>query len=443
MTIDTTRAPEGAKPASAAAVSRGASAVGRAGAAGAPGAAGAGGGFAGLLSALSAPDAQSAPLAADLPDAAAGADAALTQPALADDEAPLLLLAPDMQGLVAVAPTPVALATGSPVVAPASSAEASGLTALIGAQATPLGNPSAVSANTDPAASAVAAGEGAEAPGQRRLAPSQSAVQAPYEPKDAVAKAAQASVLAASDGRTAEPALANTDVATLLDHRRASQSHAAAQTQLGLRDARWQPASAQVLAAQDASSAAPVILSTDALTAATDRRDARPGMGQIRTGLEGAAGGTVADRLGISPTYEVAATTATVPEGQVAETVSYWASQGVQSAELTLDGMGDEPVEVRISLEGDQAQIEFRSNQPEVRQALESASAQLKALLSGEGLQLAGMSVGTSNRGASQGEGGQPKPSSRQAKLVALEPVRATATRAANSAVGQALDLYV
>ena len=441
MTIDTTRAPEGAKTASAAAVSRGASAVGRAGAAGAPGAAGAGGGFAGLLSALSAPDAQSAPLAADLPDA--GADAALTPPALADDEAPLLLLATDMQGLVAVAPTPVALATGSPVVAPASSAEASGLTALIGAQATHLSNPSAVSANTDPAASAVAAGEGAEAPGQRRLAPSQSAVQAPYEPKDAVAKAAQASVLAASDGRNAEPALANTDVATLLDHRRASQSHAAAQTQLAFRDARVQPASAQALAAQDASSAAPVILSTDALNAATDRRDARPGMGQIRTGLEGVAGGTVADRLGINPTYEVAAATAVVSEGQVAETVSYWASQGVQSAELTLDGMGDEPVEVRISLEGDQAQIEFRSNQPEVRQALESASAQLKALLSGEGLQLAGMSVGTSHRGASQGEGGQPKPSSRQAKLVALEPVRATATRAANPAVGQALDLYV
>ncbi|MCB8748226.1 flagellar hook-length control protein FliK [Rhodoferax sp. U2-2l] len=434
MTIDTTRAPEGAKPASAATVSRGASAVGRAGAAGAPGAAGAGGGFAGLLSALSAPDAQSAPLAADLSDADAGADAALTPSALADDEAQLLLLATDMQGLVAVAPTPVALATGSPVVAPASSAEASGLTALIAAQATPLTNLSAESANTGPAA---------DAPGQRGLAPSQSAVQAPYEPKDAVAKAAQASVLAASDGRGAEPALANTDVATLLDHRRASQSHAAAQTQLGLRDARWQPASAQVLAAQDASSAAPVILSADALTAATDRRDARPGMGQIRTGLEGAAGGNVADRLGINPTYEVAAATAVVSEGQVAETVSYWASQGVQSAELTLDGMGDEPVEVRISLEGDQAQIEFRSNQPEVRQALEGASAQLKALLSGEGLQLTGMSVGTSNRGASQGEGGQPKPSSRQAKLVALEPVRATATRAANPAVGQALDLYV
>ena len=466
MTIDTTRAPEGAKPASAAAVNRGASAVGRAGAAGAPGAAGAGGGFAGLLSALSAPDAQSAPLEADLP----GTDTALALPVQADDQAQLLFLTTDMQGLVAVNSTPNAPATGSPVIVPPSSDMAPEALALMAASTVPMAFAPAAAATqtpagiatapgseaasdltapigvvatplTDPTAPATAADEGANPLSQR--APSTSAVQAQYEPKDAVAKAANAAVLAASDGRSAEPAMVNTDVATLLDHRRASQSHTAAQTQMELRDARMQPVSAQALAAQDASRAAPAVLPADALIASTDRRDSRPGTGLTRTGLEGIAGGTVAERLGLNPTYEVAAATAVVSEGQVAETVSYWASHGVQSAELTLDGMGDEPVEVRISLEGDQAQIEFRSNQPEVRQALEGASAQLKALLSGEGLQLAGMSVGTSNRGASQGEGGQPKPSSRQAKLVALEPVRATATRAANPAVGQALDLYV
>ncbi|APW48185.1 hypothetical protein RA876_03770 [Rhodoferax antarcticus] len=139
----------------------------------------------------------------------------------------------------------------------------------------------------------------------------------------------------------------------------------------------------------------------------------------------------------------MAAASAVVAEGAVAETVSYWATNGVQSAELTLDGLGDEPVEVRISVDGDEAQIDFRSNMPEVRQVLESASAQLKAMLSSEGLQLTGMSVGTSGRGGAQDNGRQPRPGARQTTLVSVEPARASSTRVANAAVGQALDLYV
>jgi flagellar hook-length control protein FliK len=115
----------------------------------------------------------------------------------------------------------------------------------------------------------------------------------------------------------------------------------------------------------------------------------------------------------------------------------------VQSAELTLDGLGNEPVKVRISVDGDQTQVDFRSNQPEVRQALESASAQLKTMLSGEGLQLTGMSIGTSGRGQTPGDGGQPKPSPRQTTRVSLAPTVATTARVANLSVGQSLDLYV
>jgi len=323
------------------------------------------------------------------------------------------------------------------------SAVASNLaTALGGAAPTPT-NPTFAPLVAEPAASAATDTQESNLSGQRMLAPSQSVGRSQWEPKDVVAQSANPSALAAPERNRPEPAILNTDVATLLDHRRASQSHAAAQTQFELRDARFQPASAQALVAQDASRAAPVLLAADVMPGLTDRREGRPGAWPTRTGLEGALGSTVADRLGINASYEVAAASAVVPEGQVAETVSYWASHGVQSAELTLDGLGDEPVEVRISVEGDQAQIDFRSNQPDVRQALESASAQLKALLSGEGLQLTGMSVGTSGRGSAQGEGGQPKPSSRQTKLVSVEPPRSSTARPANPAVGQALDLYV
>lgn len=413
MTIETTRAPEGSKPASAAAVSRGASAVSRAGAAGAPGAAGAGGGFAGLLSSLSAPDDQTASLETELSDT----DAESLLAATAQDQVKNQPVDVDSQGMHALDFIPLGAPIDVAVMVPPAPAVA-----------TDPANAARVGALGDATAPSQAATPGAARLVENRRTPAPSGA-SPAQPE---LQDAGSQIVTQSS-----------DVATLLDHRRASQSHTAAQTQLELRDARMQPASAQALATVDASRAAPAVLPMDSLTASPDRRDGRPGTGLTRTGLEGVAGGTVADRLGINPTYEVAATTATVPEGQVAETVSYWASHGVQSAELTLDGLGDEPVEVRISVEGDQAQIEFRSNQPDVRQALEGASAQLKALLSGEGLQLTGMSVGTSNRGASQGEGGQPKPSPRQARLVAMEPARATTTRAANPAVGQALDLYV
>ncbi len=424
MTIETTRAPEGAKPASSAA-SRGTSAANRPGAVGALGAAGAGGGgFAGLMSLLSVPDAAVAPLAAEQPVS----DTVLTLPVPAEDKGQNMPLVLDGQGLIAMSFMPDALLTVAPAMVSTVQTAATDVTALAGAGTAfalaEVNPPSVLDAN----ATSRTAGSGAVSLLEHRLPPALSSTsQTQTEPSEASSK-----IVAQSS-----------DVASLLDHRRASQSHAAAQTQFELRDARFQPASVQALAAQDASRAAPVLLAADAMPGLTDRREGRPGAGPTRTGLEGALGGTVADRLGINASYEVAAASAVVPEGQVAETVSYWASHGVQSAELTLDGLGDEPVEVRISVEGDQAQIDFRSNQPEVRQALESASAQLKALLSGEGLQLTGMSVGTSGRGSAQGEGGQPKPSSRQTKLVSVEPPRSSAARPANAAVGQALDLYV
>jgi len=385
MTIETTRAPEGAKNASSGANRATASA--RAGAAGAPADASAGAGFANLMSLLSSSDAPVEPADASL----AGGDAALLAPDVTENKEQNVPLALDLQGLIA--PNSISNAL------PAAPADAAGRSASVGAS--------------------LAA---------QLVSKSRSATETKLDLGDA----------------GSQTAATNTDVATLLNHRRVSQSHAAVQAQVELRQASLQPTGHQAaVAALDASRAAPILLNADVLPGSAERREGRPTTGQLRTGLEGALGSTVADRLGINPTYEVAAASAVVADTQVAETVSYWATQGVQSAELTLDGLGDEPVEVRISVEGDQAQIDFRSNQPEVRQVLESASAQLKAMLSGEGLQLTGMSVGTSGRGGAQDNGRQPKPGARQTTLVSLEPARSSSTRVSNATVGQALDLYV
>ncbi len=86
------------------------------------------------------------------------------------------------------------------------------------------------------------------------------------------------------------------------------------------------------------------------------------------------------------------------PEMMVAEQVSYWIADKVQNAELRLEVFGRTPVQVSISMEGSAAQVEFRTDQPEIRQVLEGAVAHLKDLLKDEGLSLAGVFVGSSGQ---------------------------------------------
>lgn len=125
--------------------------------------------------------------------------------------------------------------------------------------------------------------------------------------------------------------------------------------------------------------------------------------------------------------------------------MSQWASQGVQSASLQLDGLGDQPVEVRISVNGEMAQVDFKTNQPEIRQVIEGAASQLKELLSSQGLQLAGMSIGTSARGGEQFKEKDTKPATdaRKVTQVKSDIVETGRVRMANPSVGQSLDLFV
>ena len=169
--------------------------------------------------------------------------------------------------------------------------------------------------------------------------------------------------------------------------------------------------------------------------------------GSSALGLEAAMGAGVGGAGAGPMVYEVSAPQATVADTRVAETVSYWASQGgIQNAELTLDGFGKDPVEVSISLNNDQAQIGFRTDQAEVRQALEGAASQLKDMLSGEGLQLVGVSVGSSGRDSAGGD--DPRQRSQQARRSALAaaasvPLSASVNRSLARPVGRSLDLFV
>lgn len=130
-------------------------------------------------------------------------------------------------------------------------------------------------------------------------------------------------------------------------------------------------------------------------------------------------------------------------ESMVADKVSYWVTQGVKNAELKLDGFGGEPLEVSISLKGSEAQINFRTDQPEIRQILEGAVAHLKDLLKSEGLVLSGVSVGTSGQDGAGTQERRNRPDTRQATITSVQAGPAESTQRISQSAGRAVDLFV
>jgi len=222
-----------------------------------------------------------------------------------------------------------------------------------------------------------------------------------------------------------------------------SAAQVAAQAEL--RDARAHPSTLDLAARTDVGSTlAAVNGAADSVLRAQERSPARSSA-QARSGdaSDGAFGAAAGINARADAPYAIEASAAAVPDTAIAETVSYWVTQGIQSAELTLDGFGDDPVAVSISLNGDQAQIEFRTDQADVRQALESATTELRDLLSGEGLQLAGVSVGTSGGRSAQHEARQQSPASRAAGPANEPTAAAPPGRSSHPTVGRSLDLFV
>ena len=129
-------------------------------------------------------------------------------------------------------------------------------------------------------------------------------------------------------------------------------------------------------------------------------------------------------------------------EMYVAQQVSYWISQDVQNAELTLDGLGNSPVEVSISMSGNEAHIMFRSDEAQTLSVLDGATAHLKEMLQEQGLVLSGVSVGTSGSGdAGDGERRQRQGARQQSATVPV--VAAEAQRMPAGSAGRTLDLFV
>lgn len=146
-----------------------------------------------------------------------------------------------------------------------------------------------------------------------------------------------------------------------------------------------------------------------------------------------------------APTLTVSGTPEVIPatDAFVAEKVSYWITNNIQNAEMKLEGVGDRPVEVSIRLQGNEAQVAFRTDELQTRAALESASAHLKELLQKEGLVLSGVSVGTAGTGGSGAQDRKSRQGERQGTVAALQPLTGELRPLSSRAASGGLDLFV
>lgn len=125
----------------------------------------------------------------------------------------------------------------------------------------------------------------------------------------------------------------------------------------------------------------------------------------------------------------------------LATQVSVFARGGLSKAELHLNPAELGPVSVQITMNGDQARVDFGADRAQTRQAIEAGWATLAASLQDAGFTLSG--GGVSQQAHQQAAERQAMPqSARTGRAVAVDDVPAATIVAARPRAGSALDLY-
>jgi flagellar hook-length control protein FliK len=279
-------------------------------------------------------------------------------------------------------------------------------------------------------------------------------------PASASASAAATQGLAVADERASpvarKPPMSGKPKAGPLDAAQlASGAPAQQQTPSGISAAVEARITALAQKAQASPSAA---MATPAMAAMASNFMRREGEGQERSvfkvgATDGAAPAATSGAFSLSGAPLIASANAAAVSAPVevylAEQVKYWISNDVKNAEMKLEGLGQELVEVSISMHGNEAHVAFRTDELQARTALEGAASHLKDLLAREGVLLAGVSVGTSGSQNPDAQDRQARQNgARQATVVsgAVAPAGQAVSRSGGvpgGAVGRALDLFV
>jgi flagellar hook-length control protein FliK len=135
------------------------------------------------------------------------------------------------------------------------------------------------------------------------------------------------------------------------------------------------------------------------------------------------------------------------------EQLSHWNTQHLRHAHLRLGEGALDSVDIRLSMQGQELSVDFRTDNAEIRQSLaQQANQSLATLLERSGIALADVSVGAQQQRQQAGGGGEPQrgggsasagrsergtdaDSARPTRPVALQPLRADGSRP--------LDLFV
>ncbi|MDP2261874.1 MAG: flagellar hook-length control protein FliK [Hydrogenophaga sp.] len=87
-----------------------------------------------------------------------------------------------------------------------------------------------------------------------------------------------------------------------------------------------------------------------------------------------------------------------------ARQISHWGTQTLRHASLRVGQDGGDAIDIRLSLAGQEVQVDFRTDSAEARASLQqNASESLAELLQRSGIQLGGVSVGAQGQGTGQG----------------------------------------
>ena len=78
--------------------------------------------------------------------------------------------------------------------------------------------------------------------------------------------------------------------------------------------------------------------------------------------------------------------------------MAYWSTNGVHTGEIQLQDGLQEPMNIRVRVSGEEAQVAFAADHAALREQLASTADQLQALLGDSGIRLTDVSVGTSGR---------------------------------------------
>lgn len=119
--------------------------------------------------------------------------------------------------------------------------------------------------------------------------------------------------------------------------------------------------------------------------------------------------------------------------------VSLLAREGIHKAELRLNPADMGPVSVQITMNGDQARVDFGADMAQTRQALEAGWAELAASLQEAGFTLSGGGVSEHARNRQEPTAAPDRGADRSASM---EDVPVVAVVAARPRAGAALDLY-